>query len=418
MGLRALGVEKGDRVALLSENRPEWAYVDLATLCAAAVDVPIYPNLMPAQVLYVLNDSQAKVAFASTRGPGEEAGRGARQGPAPQARHPLRRPARTRARSPSTRCARGAGGAGRGSGRGEAARGGGDARRPGHPHLHLGHHRRPQGRDAHPRQHRVERPRGAWPPSATSGPADVALSFLPLCHIFERMGGHYLLLQQGVTIAYAESVEKVPANMAEVRPTIMLSVPRLYEKMYARVNEKVAADSALKQRIFRWALGVGRRRLPGPGRAPHARRPAPRPARPGRPPRLREDPRADGRTAAPLRLRRARPSRARSRSSSAPSGLLILEGYGLTETSPVIAVNRPDKMKPGTWARPSGRRGEDRGGRRDPDPRAARHEGLLQQAGGDGGGDRRGPLVPHRRHRASSTPRASSSSPTARRTSS
>jgi long-chain acyl-CoA synthetase len=91
------------------------------------------------------------------------------------------------------------------------------------------------------------------------GPRDLALSFLPLCHIFERMGGHYLLLQQGVTIAYAESVEKVPANMAEVRPTLMLSVPRLYEKMYARVNEKVAADSPLKQRIFRWALGVGRK---------------------------------------------------------------------------------------------------------------------------------------------------------------
>src|SRR5206468_11519465 len=65
MGLRALGLEKGDRVALLSENRPEWAYVDLATLCAAAVDVPIYPNLMAPQVLYVLNDSQAKVAFVS-----------------------------------------------------------------------------------------------------------------------------------------------------------------------------------------------------------------------------------------------------------------------------------------------------------------------------------------------------------------
>ena len=65
MGLRALGVEKGDRVALLSENRPEWAYVDLATLCAGAADVPIYPNLLPAQVLYVLNDSEAKVVFVS-----------------------------------------------------------------------------------------------------------------------------------------------------------------------------------------------------------------------------------------------------------------------------------------------------------------------------------------------------------------
>src|SRR4029450_10266731 len=75
----------------------------------------------------------------------------------------------------------------------------------------------------------------------------------------ERMAGYYLMLYAGATIAYAESVEQVPANMAEVRPTLILSVPRLYEKMYARVNEKVAADSPLKQRIFRWALGVGRK---------------------------------------------------------------------------------------------------------------------------------------------------------------
>src|SRR5947209_2167282 len=65
MGLRALGVGKGDRVALLSENRPEWAYADLATLCVGAVDTPIYPNLPAAQVLYVLGDSQSKVAFVS-----------------------------------------------------------------------------------------------------------------------------------------------------------------------------------------------------------------------------------------------------------------------------------------------------------------------------------------------------------------
>src|SRR6185503_17724787 len=66
MGLRALGVEKGDRVAILSENRPEWALADLATLTAAAVDVPIYSTLTPAQVKYILEDSQAKVAFVST----------------------------------------------------------------------------------------------------------------------------------------------------------------------------------------------------------------------------------------------------------------------------------------------------------------------------------------------------------------
>src|SRR6185295_19745347 len=74
------------------------------------------------------------------------------------------------------------------------------------------------------------------------GSDDVALSFLPLCHVFERMSGYYLMLLTGATIAYAEGVEQVPSNMVEVRPTLMSSVPRLYEKMFAKVNEKVASD--------------------------------------------------------------------------------------------------------------------------------------------------------------------------------
>ena len=69
--------------------------------------------------------------------------------------------------------------------------------------------------------------------------------------------GHYMMLSRGVTIAYAESVEAVPANMAEVRPTVMCSVPRLYEKMHARILETVAAEPRVRQRVFRWAVGVG-----------------------------------------------------------------------------------------------------------------------------------------------------------------
>src|SRR5689334_9175109 len=82
---------------------------------------------------------------------------------------------------------------------------------------------------------------------------DIGLSFLPLSHIFERMAGHYLMFVTGTSIAYAESIDAVPANMLEVRPTLMTSVPRLYEKMYARVLENASSGGGLKKRIFHWA---------------------------------------------------------------------------------------------------------------------------------------------------------------------
>ena len=350
MGLRALGVEKGDRVALLSENRPEWAYVDLATLCAAAVDVPIYPNLPPAQVLYVLNDSQAKVAFASTAAQVKKVTEV--RAKAPHLRHVIRfdDPPQEGTLSLDEVRARGR----------EALAADRDAVKRRAAEVapeNLATLIYTSGTTGDPKgvmlthDNIVSNVHGALAAFGDFGPSDVALSFLPLCHIFERMGGHYLMLQQGVTIAYAESVEKVPANMTEVRPTLMLSVPRLYEKMYARVREKVAADSALKQRIFRWALGVGRQVFQGsvehrnPGVGLRARRAL-----------------ADRLVFAKIRERTGGRLRLFV-SGGAPLareigeffgavGLIILEGYGLTETSPVIAVNRPDRMKPGSVGPP------------------------------------------------------------------
>src|SRR6185295_9254081 len=86
---------------------------------------------------------------------------------------------------------------------------------------------------------------------------DECLSFLPLSHIFERMFGHYCMFHKGVVINYAGGIETVPADMQDRRPTLMASVPRLYEKIYARVHDNVRTQSPMRQRLFAWAKRVG-----------------------------------------------------------------------------------------------------------------------------------------------------------------
>ena len=177
------------------------------------------------------------------------------------------------------------------------------------------------------------------------------LSFLPLCHVFERTAGHNLMLHAGATIAYAESVERVADNMVEVRPQIMSSVPRLYEKMYARVHEKVAKDPKWRQAVFRWALAVGRagfqarvaRRSPGPllrlklalaERLVFAK--------------IKE--RTGGRLE--IFISGGAPLAREIAEFFGAADILICEGYGLTETSPVITCNRPERLRPGSVGQP------------------------------------------------------------------
>ncbi|NOY12524.1 MAG: long-chain fatty acid--CoA ligase [Deltaproteobacteria bacterium] len=183
------------------------------------------------------------------------------------------------------------------------------------------------------------------------GPEDQCLSFLPLSHIFERMAGYYLMLYQGVVIAYAESIDTVPANLIEVKPTIVISVPRLYEKMYNRVLERVTTGPWLKKQLFFWAIKVGKQKV------------------------AREQ---QGQTPTPLqttlldifeklvfcKIKDRLGGRLRFFiSGGAPlvkeiaefflaAGVPIYEGYGLTETSPVIAVNYPGKHRLGTVGLP------------------------------------------------------------------
>ena len=179
---------------------------------------------------------------------------------------------------------------------------------------------------------------------------DKVLSLLPLSHIFERVA-HYLMFYCGVSIAYAESIEKVPVNMQEVKPTVVACVPRFFEKLHDRVMESRQLSSGLKRTLGEWAFGVGERhtRHVLQGTSP--------------PPGLafqrflasklvfsKLQQRIGGRLrffisgGAPLD-----PSLAEFFLSA---GILVLEGYGLTETSPVIAVNVPNCFRFGTVGQP------------------------------------------------------------------
>jgi long-chain acyl-CoA synthetase len=347
-GLRALGLKPGDRIALLSENRVEWAITDYACLSARYIDVPIYPSLPAHQIEYILRDAAVRVVCCSTA-------------------DQLAKVLEIRAALPSLE------------------------------HI-ISFDERPDTADVETLSD-LER-RGAavaadwttWASDAeTVGVDDVAtliytsgttgdpkgvmlshgniasnvvaaldvldlfpgacLSFLPLSHIFERMVGHYTMLHAGVIIHYATSFNTVAAEMPEVRPTVLASVPRLYEKIHARVAEQASDRGALAGVIFRWASQVGDRvvahRLAG--------------------------------TAVPwllalqrwladrlifARIRAATGGQLRfAVSGGAPlnanisrfflaAGLPVLEGYGLTETSPVITVNRLERIKPGTVGPP------------------------------------------------------------------
>src|SRR5699024_7029766 len=91
-------------------------------------------------------------------------------------------------------------------------------------------------------------------------PEDLSLSYLPLSHVFERTAGHFIPLSVGVTIAYAESIDTIPENLLEIKRTILTSVPRLFEKVYGMVWDEINEGSAVKQKVFNWALSIGEQR--------------------------------------------------------------------------------------------------------------------------------------------------------------
>jgi long-chain acyl-CoA synthetase len=351
-GLRGLGVITGDRVAILSENRPEWAVTDYACLSIRCADVPIYPTLPARQIEFILRDAAAKAVVVSSA---EQLAKIREVRPRlGDLQHVIvmDRDAVSDGAIAFADLQSGGGTAARDAAARDAWRR--DALAVGPDDVATLIYT--SGTTGDPKG--VMLTHGNLTSNVMSGlqvlplrDTDECLSFLPLSHVFERMAGHYCMMQSGTIINYATSIDTVSADMLELRPTVVLSVPRLYEKIYARVLDAAMSGSPIKRRIFRWAKATGERwaeyRL--------ARRPVPR----GLGFRYRLAHRLvfaklQARVGGRLRffVSGGAPLSAEIAKFFYAAGLPILEGYGLTETSPVIAVNTFDALKLGTVGRP------------------------------------------------------------------
>ena len=324
--LRQRGVERGDRVAVLSENRPEWAMADYACLCHGAVTVPVYPNLAVGQVGEILRDSGARLVFASTS---EQADRARQAAPGldivvfdefdaalvsvPTAPSDWR--TRAHAVTPDDLATliytSGTTGVPKG--------------------VMLTHHNLASG-NAATGQH------GA----VLTQPGEVVVSILPLSHALERASGYYYW-SRGVTTVYAETMQTVARDIAAASPHHLVVVPRILDKIHAGL----VTATGVKGVIGRWAARVG---VSAAGARIEGRRLSPRA-------------RAELALADRIVFRKLREklggrvhtiiSGGASLSPEVASlfvvaGLPVYEGYGLTETSPVLSANQPGAVRIGT----------------------------------------------------------------------
>ncbi|MBM3253783.1 MAG: long-chain fatty acid--CoA ligase [Candidatus Omnitrophica bacterium] len=351
LGLTSLGIKKDDKVAVLSENRPEWAYADLGILCIGAINVPIYPTNTEEEVFYILKDTSCETIFVSDKDHLNKILLIKKR--LKSLKHIIFFDA-DKQRIPGVISFK------------EFIKTGRMLERQ-KPYLFEELINRPVKEDVATiiyTSGTTGPPRGVMLTHENFlsniracfdifpiGKTDIALSILPLSHVFERMAGYYFMLMKGAQIAYAESFGKVRKNIGEIRPTVMCAVPRFFENVYTKVLDTVIKAPFFKKQFMLWAINVGRE-------FSHEK--------------------LDLHRVSPLTLteyfiankmvlsylRKSLGGRIRFFvSGGAPlskeiaeffyaAGILILEGYGLTETSPVITVNRIDTFKFGTVGKP------------------------------------------------------------------
>ncbi|MDQ4123829.1 MAG: long-chain fatty acid--CoA ligase [Acidobacteriota bacterium] len=350
LGLCSLGLRQNDKAALLAANCPNWTLTDAACQISGIVDVPIYTTLNAAQVEYILRDSDAQVFFIENRSCYEHL----------REIEPflsgLKKLVFFDSENIETENAIAL----------AELEANGETLRVQQPDLikritaeikpeHIATLIYTSGTTGEPKgvmlshANLVSNVLDACERYDFS-PDDTALSVLPLSHIFERTG-MYVSLWNGVAVYYAESIEKAKENLAEVRPTIFVGVPRIFEKVYAGAKDKAEAGGGLKAKIFDWAIEVAKE---------HARLTTEN----RNVPRVLAVKHSIADKLVYSKLREVFGGRLRSCISGGAAlseeialiftgaGIPIMQGYGLTETSPVVSSNNSMHFRVGTVGKP------------------------------------------------------------------
>lgn len=353
-GLAHLGVKRDDKVAIIAENRPEWVYSDMAILGLGAIDVPLYPISTSDSIQYMLENSESVGIIVSNKFQLNKVNKiwG-------QCKN-LNFVIVMNNQEVDESVPKGVYSFGQVQELGEQFA----EKNPEHFEKNSkisneddvctiiytsGTTGQPKGVVLTHKNilSNVKSALEIFPMNET----DLFLSFLPLCHIFERMAGYYTALACGATIAYAESIEKIATNMSEIKPTVMTAVPRLFERMYSKIKRNVENQPEKKRKIFDWAVELGKNyaaaqksdeQIPISLTLKH---------------KLAEKlvyHKLKERTGGRLKFfisGGAALSRELGEFFEA-IGIKVIEGYGLTESSPVISANRVNDYKFGTVGKP------------------------------------------------------------------